>query len=91
MVAAGYQCTGLWPGAQWSPDAQSRTHLAKDADPDAFRPCDNGIVKREDRGTVPPHVTYELTQLGKSLRQEVGSLVTWVETNVPELSAATRN
>jgi DNA-binding HxlR family transcriptional regulator len=50
-----------------------------------------GIVKREDRGTVPPHVTYELTQLGKSLRQEVWSLVTWVETNVQELSAATRN
>lgn len=48
-----------------------------------------GIVKRDDHGTVPPHVTYELTPLGKSLRQEVRSLVFWVESNVPELSATT--
>jgi DNA-binding HxlR family transcriptional regulator len=50
-----------------------------------------GIVKREDRGTAPPHFAYELTQLAKSLRREVRSLVTWVETNVPELSVSTRN
>jgi DNA-binding HxlR family transcriptional regulator len=50
-----------------------------------------GIVKRDDHGTVPPHVTYELTPLGKSLRQEVRSLVSWVESNVPELSATTRS
>ncbi|MEY3232974.1 helix-turn-helix domain-containing protein [Aquidulcibacter sp.] len=50
-----------------------------------------GIVKREDHGTVPPHVTYELTPLGKSLRQEVRSLVFWVESNIPELSATTRS
>jgi DNA-binding HxlR family transcriptional regulator len=50
-----------------------------------------GIVKRDDHGTVPPHVTYELTPLGKSLRQEVRSLVFWVESNVPELSATTRS
>jgi DNA-binding HxlR family transcriptional regulator len=50
-----------------------------------------GIVKRDDHGTVPPHVTYELTPIGKSLRQEVRSLVFWVESNVPELSATTRS
>jgi DNA-binding HxlR family transcriptional regulator len=48
-----------------------------------------GIVKRDDHGTLPPHVTYELTPVGKSLRQEVRSLISWVESNVPELSATT--
>ena len=50
-----------------------------------------GIVKREDRGTVPPHVTYELTQLGKSLRQEVRSLVAWVEGHMPALRGSEPN
>jgi DNA-binding HxlR family transcriptional regulator len=40
-----------------------------------------GIIKREDLGTIPPHVTYELTSLGKSLRLEVRSLIVWVEAN----------
>jgi len=50
-----------------------------------------GIVKRHDHGTVPPHVTYELTALGKSMRKEVRSLVVWVETHVPELSATSHS
>ena len=50
-----------------------------------------GIVKRHDHGTVPPHVTYELTPLGRSMRKEVRSLVVWVETHVPELAATTRS
>ncbi|WP_395778515.1 winged helix-turn-helix transcriptional regulator [Aquidulcibacter sp.] len=50
-----------------------------------------GVVWRNDHGTVPPHVSYELTPLGKSLRQEVRSLVSWVESNVPELNATTRS
>lgn len=50
-----------------------------------------GIVKREDHGTVPPHVTYELTPLGKSLRLEVHSLVTWVEGHMPALRGADPN
>jgi DNA-binding HxlR family transcriptional regulator len=43
---------------------------------------DLGIVDRVDLETVPPHVTYCLTPLGKSLKAEVRSLIEWVETNM---------
>ena len=43
------------------------------------------IVARTDLQTVPPHVTYELTPLGRSLRTEVQSLIRWVEAHMPEL------
>lgn len=50
-----------------------------------------GIVRREDHRTVPPHVTYELTPLGKSLRQEVRSLIAWVEGHMPALGGSEPN
>jgi DNA-binding HxlR family transcriptional regulator len=43
-----------------------------------------GIVARHDLGTIPPHVEYELTPLGRSLRREVASFILWVETHMPE-------
>jgi DNA-binding HxlR family transcriptional regulator len=46
---------------------------------------DAHIVSREDFQTIPPHVVYELTSLGKSLRNEVRPLIKWVETHMPEL------
>ncbi len=43
------------------------------------------VVTRKDMQTVPPHVEYELTELGVSFRREVHSLIRWVEGNLPEL------
>lgn len=45
-----------------------------------------GIVIREDLGTIPPHVTYELSPLGKSLGHEVRSFIHWVEAHMPDLA-----
>jgi DNA-binding HxlR family transcriptional regulator len=43
------------------------------------------IVSRHDLQTIPPHVTYELTPLGRSLRREVRSFIEWVEGNMGAL------
>jgi DNA-binding HxlR family transcriptional regulator len=43
------------------------------------------LVVRRDHGTNPPHVTYELSPLGKSLRKEVRPFIAWIETHMPEL------
>ncbi|OYU72825.1 MAG: transcriptional regulator, partial [Alphaproteobacteria bacterium PA3] len=40
------------------------------------------IVSRQDLQTIPPHVIYDLTPLGKSLRQEAVSLIRWVENHM---------
>ena len=44
-----------------------------------------GIVNRYDMQTVPPHVEYELSELGKSLRKKVDGLDRWVEKNMFEM------
>jgi DNA-binding HxlR family transcriptional regulator len=46
---------------------------------------DAHIVSREDFQTIPPHVVYELTPLGKSFQQEAQTLIKWVEAHMPEL------
>ena len=43
------------------------------------------IIARQDYKTIPPHVTYELTPLGLSLRREVRSFIDWVESNLGEM------
>jgi DNA-binding HxlR family transcriptional regulator len=45
------------------------------------------VVSRHDMQTIPPNVVYELTPLGRSLRNEVRSFIKWVETHMPELHA----
>ncbi|WP_291209325.1 helix-turn-helix domain-containing protein [Hyphomonas sp.] len=42
------------------------------------------IVVRNDRQTIPPHVDYQLTELGHSFRKQANSLIRWVESSVPE-------
>ncbi len=45
------------------------------------------IVVRQDLQTIPPHVIYALTPLGRSLRCEAVSLIRWVEEHMPDLGA----
>jgi DNA-binding HxlR family transcriptional regulator len=48
----------------------------------------NGLVIREDMQTVPPHVEYRLSGLGKSLGDALLVLDRWAERHFPELDAA---
>jgi DNA-binding HxlR family transcriptional regulator len=48
----------------------------------------NGLVIREDRRTMPLHVEYRLSQLGKSLSDALIVLDRWAERNFPQLDAA---
>jgi DNA-binding HxlR family transcriptional regulator len=48
----------------------------------------NGLVVREDRQTVPPHVEYQLSRLGESLSETLAALDRWAERNFPALDLA---
>ena len=48
----------------------------------------NGLVKRIDHHTVPPHVEYRLTPLGQSLNEILVPVDDWAEVNLPKLLAA---
>lgn len=48
----------------------------------------NGLVIRTDHRTVPPHVDYSLSPLGRSLSETLIVLDRWAETNFPSLDAA---
>ena len=37
----------------------------------------DGVLVRIDAGTVPPHVTYELSEYGQTLAPVVGALCEW--------------
>ncbi|GAA3337622.1 helix-turn-helix domain-containing protein [Amorphoplanes nipponensis] len=37
----------------------------------------DGLVRRRDRGTVPPHVEYDLTDEGRSLAPVLQALYDW--------------
>lgn len=47
-----------------------------------------GVVARHDFQTVPPHVDYELTDLGRSLQCAIAPLPRWVEDNFDAVQAA---
>ena len=49
------------------------------------------LVKRHDMQTVPPHVEYELTELGKSLREKVCAMDRWIEENMLEIIIANKS
>ena len=46
------------------------------------------LVTRHDLQAVPPHVEYELTDLGRSLRRQVYRLDRWLEDNMREITCA---
>ncbi|QKH36125.1 helix-turn-helix transcriptional regulator [Achromobacter pestifer] len=50
----------------------------------------HGLVLREDLGTVPPHVSYRLSELGQSLNVALIALDRWAETHHAALDAAAR-
>lgn len=48
----------------------------------------DGIVNRTLFAEVPPRVEYELTPLGRTLRELVKGLMKWSETHLEEVDAA---
>jgi DNA-binding HxlR family transcriptional regulator len=47
----------------------------------------DGFVLRTAHPVVPPHVDYELTPLGQGAAAQVVSLVSWVESHLPQILA----
>lgn len=48
----------------------------------------DGFVHRRSYATVPPHVEYTLTPLGRQVGKRVGALADWIETSLPDILAA---
>nr|WP_225165164.1 helix-turn-helix domain-containing protein [Ensifer sp. IC4062] len=48
----------------------------------------NGLVIRDDKQTVPPHVEYHLSAVGRSLSDTLVVPDRWAETHFGELDAA---
>ena len=48
----------------------------------------DGMVYRTVTPTIPPRVDYELTDLGRSLREPVCALATWAIDNIGEIHQA---
>lgn len=48
----------------------------------------DGLIKRTVYAVMPPHVAYELTALGHSLREPVIALGTWAGKHIPDIDAA---
>jgi DNA-binding HxlR family transcriptional regulator len=51
---------------------------------------DDGLVLRKSYATVPPHVEYSLTPLGREVGQRVEALADWIEFNLPTIMDARR-
>lgn len=51
---------------------------------------EDGFVDRRSFNTVPPHVEYSLTPLGRQVGQRVESLADWIEENMGVIAAARR-
>jgi DNA-binding HxlR family transcriptional regulator len=48
----------------------------------------DGLVTRTVYPTIPPRVDYELTKLGRTLREPVIALAEWARKNLPAMAAA---
>lgn len=51
----------------------------------------DGLIERTVADTVPPQVSYELTDLGRDLQPQVLSLARWTATNTSRIMAARAN
>lgn len=47
--------------------------------------CEDGLVRRIDRNANPPHVEYELTDLGVSLLVPLRAVRLWAEEHTPDV------
>lgn len=48
----------------------------------------DGILTRTVRNVMPPHVSYELTPMGRTLREAAAPLLEWSLENLPHIEAA---
>jgi DNA-binding HxlR family transcriptional regulator len=48
---------------------------------------DDGVVRRHDFQTVPPHVEYELTSFGQSLAEVLAPLCQWGTRHTDEVTS----
>ncbi|MDO5066394.1 MAG: helix-turn-helix domain-containing protein [Propionibacteriaceae bacterium] len=48
----------------------------------------DGIVKRTAHAEIPPRVVYELTPLGRTLRDPLTALARWAEAHIAEVEQA---
>ena len=48
---------------------------------------DDGVIRRHDFQTVPPHVEYELTSFGQSLAEALAPLCQWGTRHTPEVAS----
>ena len=48
----------------------------------------DGIVSRTIHPVIPPRVDYELTEMGRTLLDTIGQLVSWTDSHLPEIDAA---
>jgi DNA-binding HxlR family transcriptional regulator len=48
----------------------------------------DGIVTRTVHAVMPPHVSYELTTMGRTLREATAPLIEWSITHLPLIAAA---
>ncbi|HTO32376.1 MAG TPA: helix-turn-helix domain-containing protein [Pararhizobium sp.] len=52
---------------------------------------DDGVIRRIDFQTVPPHVEYELTDFGESLASVLAPLCAWGTRHTSEVAAIVQN
>jgi DNA-binding HxlR family transcriptional regulator len=50
----------------------------------------DGFVHRKSYDSVPPHVEYSLTPLGRQVGKRVGALADWIEGSLPDILDARR-
>jgi DNA-binding HxlR family transcriptional regulator len=50
----------------------------------------DGFVHRQSYASVPPHVEYTLTPLGKQVGKRVEALADWIEVSLPAIMEARR-
>ena len=47
----------------------------------------DGFVLRNVKATVPPHVEYQLTPMGREVGERVQALADWIECAMPQITA----
>ncbi len=52
---------------------------------------EDGVIRRIDFGTVPPHVEYELTEFGQSLTKVLAPMCEWGTRHTAEVAMIVQN